>query len=113
MKVRWIRNDPFTDPSIIARSIIAERWLGKYYLVSTVMVDGSDSFSQMVGIFRAGRKFRDVDDAKYVTQVFRSDKYGVVGKKENPLYQAVYQSISEAMLGHKETIDLITSQNLL
>jgi len=76
------------------------------------MIDGSDSLSRMIGLFRLGGKFEDSDGMKYITQVFKSNKYGIVGRNKHPLYETEHNSLSEAILGHKETVEFISSHDL-
>ena len=104
MKIRWILSDPSPDPPIIASTVIASWWLGRYYLVTTTMSDGTQSWAQLVQHYRLGVKLDDTGRLKFSTQVFKSNKDGSIGRNTDPLSEAVHDSLSNAILGHKEAI---------
>ena len=108
MRVRWVSERPHSPP-VIAATVIAGWWSGKYLRVSTVECR-HETLAKLSKV--------DCDPYyHYATQVFAcggADVDYIVGPKRmnDPLYQRRYAEKVQAEKGHRETVDVIASGRL-
>jgi hypothetical protein len=107
MKPRWILNDP--SPGGLPRvgtTVIAKWWPGRYYLVSTIRMDGSSAERRLIQSLKTGVSFGEVGPQPdtFVTQIFKCDKHGMVKSFESPLLERHYSTLQEAEFGHQEAV---------
>jgi hypothetical protein len=114
MHARWVLNFPTPELPGIGRAIIASWWPGRYYVVSTVQLD---SFSPIAVLTRSLQQKVPFGKAspgpdKFITQVFKSDKDGMVASFDNPLYEQEYLDILAAQTGHKLVVSSLQQGRL-
>jgi hypothetical protein len=112
-RIRWTQDLKLSGPGSIGHTIIATWWPGKYYLVMTIELDLNSPLARLTRSIKDSPSkvipYNEVEKVSntFVTQIFKCDKSGWV-KEHNPnspLYEREYSEISQARLGHKETID--------
>jgi hypothetical protein len=114
MCARWVSHHPSPKLPIVAQTIVAHWLPWKYYFVSTVWMDPSTPLSRLTRSLETGADFKDVTPGPdaYVTQIFKCDKDGLVKSMDYALYEREYSDLTEAKLGHNETVDLLARGRL-
>jgi len=114
MKARWFLNYPPDELPIVAQAIVASWVPSKYYFVSTIQLDSSSPLQRLTQSITQGVKYEEatLGPDGYLTQVFKCNKVGVVRSVANPLYECKYTTVSEAIAGHRRTVDLLEQGRL-
>lgn len=112
MKARWVLPNPDPRPPLIAQALVASWWPGRFYLVSTVLLDSSSALQRLTHTLTHGGSFENAKPPEvYVTGVFRSNKEFVV-KSLDPLYEREYSDLEAAQTGHAEIVGLLEQGRL-
>lgn len=110
MRPRWIEDDPAPKNGRIGTTVIARWWPGRYLLVSTIQLDGTSRLAQLTSSLETGLPFGKAPPLpeRFVTQVFRCDKFGVARSFDHPLYEQEHATLSDAKVGHKDAVARFT-----
>jgi len=117
MHVRWVRRNPSPKLPLVGQAQVATFLPWRYYVVSTVQIDQSDSMSKITHSLRTGQMGTPLKDLPagpdvFITQVFKCNKDLMV-KSFDPLFEREYSELSEASKGHDEVVDLLALGELL
>lgn len=114
MRARWVVQNPSPELPIVGQARVASWWPGSYYIVSTIQIDASDPLHRLTETIE--RMFPHEETTlcpgKYVTQVFKCSKDGIVRSFNEPLYELEYQELAAARAGHEETVVLLLQGRL-
>jgi len=114
MRARWVSHNPSQESEIIGQAHIASFWPGLFYFVSTIKLDSSSPLSKLTRSIKLGIAYNDVPlgPDEFITQVFRCNKGMIVKSIDDPLFEKEYSTLSEARIGHTETVDLLSKGKL-
>ena len=114
MRARWVLEVSNPELSTVGQAIVASWWPGKYYLVSTVMLDSASPLSRLTRSIETGKPDAEVEPGPnvYVTQVIACDREGGVKSFEDPLYEKEFSGLTEARGGHRSTVELLAAGRL-
>jgi hypothetical protein len=118
MWVRWVSDNPSPKLPIVAQTIVAHWWPWKYYFVSTVWIDPSEPLSRLIQAMKTGeiykKSYEDITPGpdRFVTQIFKCDKNKLVKSMDHAFYKREYFDLTQAKLGHNETVDLFVRGRL-
>jgi hypothetical protein len=106
MRAPWILDDPSPRPGYFAHTVIAKWWPGRYFLVSTICLDGTSVEARLISSLETGLP---LDEAlplpeRFLTQVFRCDADGFVRSRDNPLFEKQYTTRADVNLGHTQVV---------
>lgn len=111
MRARWVLERPFAPP-VLAATVLARWWPGRYFRVSTVETDlkWRDKMIKLSG--ETG-----TPPPCYVTQVFScrgvwAGYIASIKSLHHPLYEREYAERSEAEKGHREIVELLAAGKL-
>jgi hypothetical protein len=106
MNARWVSHTPSPNLPLVAQTIIAKWWPGRYYLVSTIKLDPSSLLSRLTRSLQTSELLENVAPGpdSFISQVFKCDKHGQPRSFDKPLYEKEYPTESEAKTGHNETV---------
>ena len=114
MRARWVSHNPSPNSEIIGQTQIASFWPGRFYFVSTIQLDSSSPISKLSRSIELGIAYNDAPPGpdEFITQVFRCNKDMMVRSFDDPLFEKVYSTLSEARIGHSDTVDLLSKGKL-
>jgi hypothetical protein len=103
-------SDPSPKLPGVGRTVIAKWWPGKFYLVSTICMDGSSLEQRLIKSLQTKIPLNEVGPQpdKFLTQVFKCNKYGMVKSFDNPLLECEYTTIEAAKEGHQKAVEKFT-----
>jgi hypothetical protein len=113
MRARWVSRKP--SPEL---PIVAHLWPWKYYFVSTVQIDQSHPSSPIARGLETGEVFKKSHEdvmpglGYFVTQIFKCDRNGIPKSMDYAFYERKYSDLTQAKLGHEETVDLLAQGRL-
>jgi hypothetical protein len=112
MRARWVSERPCAPP-VLAATVVARWWPGRYLRVSTVETDVQwrDKMLKLSG--GTGTP----PPPRCVTQVFScrgvlAGYTASIKSLRNPLYEREYAERSEAEKGHREVVELLAAGKL-
>jgi len=110
MRPRWVDDDPHPKPPRVGTTVIAKWRPWVYYLVSTIHVDGSSHLQRLMSSIETGIPFDRAPNrpATYVTQVVRCSRFGLAKSWDQPLLEAEYANLEEALIGHQRVVAQFT-----
>ncbi len=113
MRARWVSHNPSPKLPIVAQTIMAHWWPWKYYFVSTIWMDPSEPLAHLTQSLKTGGDYKNVTPGPdvYVTQVFKCNKDGWP-KSMDYVYDREYSNLTQAKLGHEETVGLLAQGRL-
>ena len=116
MKARWVLHNPQPELPVIGQCIVASWWPGRFYLVSTIKMDGTSALERLTESIKTLRDFKDVirGSGGFVTQIFHCDRQGFVREIDfdRPLYFKSYPTLEDAKAGHKAATEQLAAGNL-
>jgi hypothetical protein len=114
MRARWVLHSPSPEIPIVGQARVATWWPGRYYFVSTIQLDSSSPLHRLSESIKQGVPYDEatLGPDRYVTQVFRCTRDGIVKSFAEPLYQLEYADELAARAGHKHTVDLLEQGRL-
>jgi hypothetical protein len=92
----------------IGTTLIAKWWPGRYLLVSTIRLDGTDDDARLISSLRTGCTYEDAPPLTdtFVTQVVRCSYLGIPASWSKPLYEKEYATLEEAKTGHRKAVTI-------
>jgi hypothetical protein len=110
MRARWVQHNPAPELPIVAQTRVAHSWPWKYYFVSTIWMDPSKPLARLTRSLETGIDYKDVTPGPdvYVRQVFD----GWPKSMDYTLYEREYCDLTQAKLGHEETVGLLAQGRL-
>jgi hypothetical protein len=99
---------------MVAQTQVASFLPGRFYLVSTIELDPSSPLSKLTRSLELGVAYNDVPPGpgEFITQVFSCNKDMLVESFDDPLFERKYSTLSQAKIGHNETVDLLSMGKL-
>ncbi|MGD1019942.1 MAG: hypothetical protein ABSA12_11570 [Verrucomicrobiia bacterium] len=112
MRARWVSERPFAPP-VLAATVVASWWPGRYLRVSTVETD----VQWRDKMLRLSAGTGAQPPPLCVTQVFvcrgvLASYTASVKSLRHPLYEREYADKSEAEKGHREIVELLAAGKL-
>jgi hypothetical protein len=114
MRARWVSHNPSPELPIVGQTQVASFLPGRFYFVSTIQLDPSSPLSKLTRSLELGIAYNDVPPGpdEFITQVFRCNKDMDVESFDDPLFERKYSTLSQAQIGHNETVDLFSKGKL-
>jgi len=113
MRARWVLNDPSPELPMVGWAIVASWWPTIYHAVSTIQLDSASPLGRLTRSLTTGKYSSDPLLDRFVTEVFRSNRDGLIKSFDHPLYEKEYADLLNAKLGHKEVVDLLEQGKLI
>ena len=106
MNARWVLHNPSPEMPTVGYAIVARWWPGRYFLAMAIMLDSSSPLHRLTQSIAQNVPYAEPTPgpARFVTQVFRCDKRGVVFSFDRPLYEKEYSELLVAQEGHKRIV---------
>jgi len=106
MCARWVSHMSSPKIPLVAQTIIAKWWPGRYYIVSTNYLDPSSPLSRLTRSLETDELLENVAPGpdRFLTQVYRCDRYGMPRSFNKPLSEKEHSNQSSAKAGHDETV---------
>jgi len=104
MRARWVSRNPSPELPIVGQAKIASFWPGRFYFVSTVQLNSSNALNKLSRSLQ-GVEHNDISAGpnKFITQVFRCNKDMFVKSFDDPLFERVYSTLPQALIGHNDS----------
>jgi hypothetical protein len=114
MRARWVRHWPSPELPMVGRTQVASLLPGRFYIVSTFQLDPSSPLSKLTRSLELGVAYNDVPPGpdEFITEVFRCNRDMLVKSYDDPLFERKYSTLSQARIGHSETVDLLSTGTL-
>ena len=114
MRARWVSRNPSPKLPIVGQAHVSSWWPRRYYFVSTIQLDSSSPMSKLIRSIELGVDSNDVPPGpdEFITQVFKCNKDMIVRSFDDPLFEKMYATLSEARIGHNDTMDLLSKGKL-
>jgi hypothetical protein len=109
MKARWVSHNPSPKMPIVAQTLVAKWWPGRYYLVTTMKADSSSPLHRLTQAIEQGVSVSDVVPGpnRFVTMVSRCNRDMAVRSHDDLHYDTEYSEISAARDGHRNIVGLL------